>query len=219
MKKILSARKVYFILYGLFVVVSSISLLLFSKVEIHLYFNSLYTGFGDVVFKYLTHLGDGIALVLVTVLLLALNKRAAMQVALSGIISGIIAQVLKKLVFGPTPRPSRYFENLDIPLRYVDGVELHTVFSFPSGHSTAAFALMTSLLFIFPKRGLGVFWMLLALLTAYSRIYLSQHFLSDILLGSIIGVITAILINLYLNSSSVFSNKKWDKPLINLSKK
>jgi membrane-associated phospholipid phosphatase len=36
--------------------------------------------------------------------------------------------------------------------------------------------------------------LLLATLGAYSRIYLSQHFLSDVCMGSIIGFVTPFLV-------------------------
>jgi membrane-associated phospholipid phosphatase len=39
-----------------------------------------------------------------------------------------------------------------------------------------------------------VLLLILALLTGYSRIYLSQHFLEDVYAGSIIGVSTTFLV-------------------------
>jgi membrane-associated phospholipid phosphatase len=44
---------------------------------------------------------------------------------------------------------------------------------------------------------------LIAIITAYSRIYLSQHFLQDVVAGSLLGVITSSVIYY------VLAKKKW----------
>ncbi|MGB0391576.1 MAG: phosphatase PAP2 family protein [Salibacteraceae bacterium] len=219
MKKIWQLHKLYFVVYLIFVVLSAYILTQYNKTEIHLYFNSFYSEMADLFFQYLTYVGDGITIALITSLSLFISLRIALQIGLTGIISGAIAQILKKVVFGPTPRPSKYFSDLDIPLRYVEGVELHTAFSFPSGHTTAVFALTTSILLLLPKRNYDISLILIALLTGFSRIYLSQHFLSDVLLGSFIGILTALLVHSFIFSDKQLANKKLDNPLINLSKK
>lgn len=48
-------------------------------------------------------------------------------------------------------------------------------------------------------------WFVLALLAAYSRIYLSQHFFADVYAGSLIGVLTTILVYYWLTT---FFNKQ-----------
>lgn len=64
--------------------------------------------------------------------------------------------------------------------------------SFPSGHTTVAFAMMFALSYIFPKYRLCLF--LFAALIGISRIVLGVHFLSDVIFGAFIGVfITYIL--------------------------
>lgn len=219
MKKVITAHRAFFITYLLFILLSSVVLFHYNKTEIHLFFNSIYNDFGDFFFYYLTYVGDGITLAFITIVALFMSKRIALQIGVTGIVSGAIAQLLKKVVFGPTPRPSKYFAELDIPLRYVEGVELHSSFSFPSGHTTAAFALATSILLVLPKKNLGFCLIILAILTGYSRIYLSQHFLADVLLGSVIGTSTALVVHFYLNSEKMLSKKSLDNPLINLSKK
>ena len=60
-------------------------------------------------------------------------------------------------------------------------------FSFPSGHSVTAFAVALSLGQFFP----AVFPFLLfsALSVAASRVFLGMHFLSDVVVGSVLGAI------------------------------
>lgn len=64
-------------------------------------------------------------------------------------------------------------------------------YSFPSGHSTAAFSVFCLFSFMLPGRfrpyGLLLFFIALAI--AYSRMYVAAHFFLDIYVGSIIGVL------------------------------
>ena len=72
-------------------------------------------------------------------------------------------------------------------LHFIDGVNLHSNFSFPSGHSTAAFSTFFFLALIARKPILQVMLFSVGLLVAFSRVYISQHFFEDIYVGGIIG--------------------------------
>ena len=50
---------------------------------------------------------------------------------------------------------------------------------------------------------LKILFLIIALLGEYSRIYLSQHFITDVLAGSLIGMLSVIII------SPIFYEKKW----------
>jgi membrane-associated phospholipid phosphatase len=65
--------------------------------------------------------------------------------------------------------------------------------SFPSGHTTSAFALATTIAIISKDKKIGLFCFILAALTGYSRIYLGQHFLEDVGFGSLLGVGTTCI--------------------------
>ena len=58
-------------------------------------------------------------------------------------------------------------------------------FSFPSGHSITAFAVSVPLSLFYPSLTIGLLFC--ALSVAISRILLGMHFLSDVLVGSILG--------------------------------
>lgn len=64
-------------------------------------------------------------------------------------------------------------------------------FSFPSGHSAASFAAALSVLFFHRKEGIAA--VLLAVLIAFSRLYLFVHFPTDVLAGCAVGMICAVL--------------------------
>lgn len=64
--------------------------------------------------------------------------------------------------------------------------------SFPSGHVTDNFAALTVLLALFGWR--GALYLAPASLVAYSRIYVGQHWPSDVLTSILLGVVSALLI-------------------------
>ncbi|MFN3455621.1 MAG: phosphatase PAP2 family protein [Pseudobdellovibrio sp.] len=63
--------------------------------------------------------------------------------------------------------------------------------SFPSGHATDAFFLATFLAVFYPQ-GRKCFY-ILAFLTAYSRVYCGVHYPSDVLCGSILGIVLGLI--------------------------
>lgn len=65
-------------------------------------------------------------------------------------------------------------------------------FSFPSSHAVLVFATVPFLSKEFPK--LKYLWIAFACLVALSRVYLGLHFLSDVILGAIIGYLIGFVI-------------------------
>ena len=68
--------------------------------------------------------------------------------------------------------------------------------SFPSGHTTAAFALSTVLAESggHPSPGRRIFFYSLAGLTAYARMYDQRHWLSDTVMGAAIGIYSGLYV-------------------------
>ena len=177
--------------------------LMYPKIQTHLMLNGWHTAGLDVFFKYVTKLGESFPVYL-GVALLIFNWRNGLLVLLGQGLTSLVTQALKYAF--AHPRPATYFKEMGIDLpATVDGVKLHTSFnSFPSGHTSAAFALFTCLALMTPRR-LAPLWMTAAWAVAYSRIYLSQHFLEDILSGSLIGMISSCAVYMIIDH---FINKK-----------
>lgn len=171
---------------------ASYFLIQYEKTEIHLASNAHHAPAWDFFFKYLTYVGDGVFVVIaITVIGLSLLRSKGWRPLLYGwfllFLSGGAAQILKRVFYSDALRPSAFITNDSLYL--IDGVQMHAHHSFPSGHSTAAFAFFgfTAILLCGKRPLLQVLLALSAGLVAFSRIYLSQHFLEDILAGMLLG--------------------------------
>lgn len=170
-----------------------IILIQYSSVDLHLVLNKYFNSFADHFFYYATILGDGIVASIITLICLFINLKKGIIVATSWLIASGITQLLKRFVFEDAPRPFKFFQGIH-DLHLVPGLEMNSSLSFPSGHSTAAFALYCALALVSKNKSLQVLFFLLAVIAAYSRVYLSQHFFIDIYVGSLIGTLTSIFI-------------------------
>lgn len=183
----------FFVPYVLFLLLLGGMTVWSERASLHLWLNSVHTSSLDVFFKHFTLVGEWVPFVLV-VGLLFYRFRAALLVLASQLAAGLVTQVLKRAF--DVPRPKRFFEDCcpEVQLHVVKGVHLHSSHSFPSGHTTSAFALFLALALLTNRRELHFVCFLLAVLVGYSRVYLSQHFASDVWAGSLIGVTMTILV-------------------------
>lgn len=174
-----------------FLLIAAFWILYFPKGEEVLLFNRHYHEPFNRIFKNLTHLGDGLAVLPLAALAAIGGYKRSLAVIVAGFGSGLLAQFFKKIVFPNHLRPAGYFS--EGTLQSLDGVTQHLHFSFPSGHSTTAFALATLFVLWLPKRwAFPIF--ILALATGFSRIYLAQHFIEDVMAGSILGTTCAAIV-------------------------
>lgn len=150
----------------------------------------------DEFFKLITYLGDGLFLIAVAVILMFANFKNSLFILLSYALSGGLTQLLKNVFFSRVDRPFLYYSFYDFKFKLVDGVVMYINRSFPSGHSTSAFCLFFCLAFIVKNNSLKFLFFILGLVTAFSRVYLSQHFFRDICAGGLIGVCLSSLVAL-----------------------
>ncbi len=214
MKAILKNNLSFLLPYFVFLLIGAVIIITHSKAETHLAFNSFHNSFFDTLNTYTTYLGDGFTATLLILMLLAVKYRFFIIAALANIISAFIAQGLKQFIFYDVVRPKKFFEGLQ-QLYFVPGIENHMYNSFPSGHTTCAFALYFSFALMIENKFYKLSLLLLALLTGYSRIYLSQHFFEDVYAGSIIGVSTALIVFYFIQKK----NPAWmERSIVNFFK-
>ncbi len=163
------------------------------------------TGFhslaANIFFKNITHLGDGIfILVLAAVLAIIRKYYLSLGVVAGYLLSGIFAQMGKRLI--AAPRPKAFFEAIGEGVYEVPGVNVHLAKSFPSGHTASVFALVVFLLLALPYRWYSWLLLLGAMLVGYSRVYLSQHFPVDVVAGALIGIFSGALVFFWLKNLS-----------------
>jgi membrane-associated phospholipid phosphatase len=194
LKSVLRHSLFFLVPYAVFVICAETILALSTKDVIHLSINHHYSAFADMIMPYVTLAADGITIAVFILLLIGWNRKYGFWTGVSVILASAITQILKNTVFSGEPRPKLFFETQHLSLRFVPHVENYLYDSFPSGHTTAAFAFYFCLVIVVKNNYLKAALFLVALLIGYSRIYLSQHFLNDVLFGSMIGTLSTLAV-------------------------
>ena len=196
MKKLFSS--IFFWIIILFWILGFVLIMTTNQLELHKKLNGFNLSMLDLIVPYATHIGDGLFAILLVVFFFFFKKKNSLILLLSFLISSGITQLLKQVVFPNVMRPIHYFQNDDC-FHLVKGVVIHAQNSFPSGHATTCFAIFTTLVLFWKENlRLQAIFAICAILFALTRVYLSQHFLEDVLAGSFIGTFTALLIGIYL---------------------
>jgi undecaprenyl-diphosphatase len=137
-------------------------------------------------FRSITHLG-GASTIGITLFLLLFSSRDTRLLAISSALaltaSHIPVHLLKELL--PRKRPYLTLEKTKYP---EEPLQDH---SFPSGHTTAIFSIITPYILFYPDLTTGL--LSLALCVGISRIYLGLHYPSDVIAGVILGTLTGCL--------------------------
>jgi membrane-associated phospholipid phosphatase len=183
--KTLKENKLFFIPYLVLLLFLIPVLLTFQKGDLHLIINRHHNAFFDVLFAWLTFVGDGLFIIIPAVIILFVALRHSVFILAAYFSTGLITQILKRVFFEDALRPSKLLK--DAGLYLIPGVDMLSGRSFPSGHATSAFALFLCLALIIRNRYMKLMCFLIACMVAFSRVYLSQHFLVDVTAGSIIG--------------------------------
>ncbi len=191
LKSVYKQNQSFFLGYFFLLVVAVFVLLADSKKAGFILLNPYHTDFLNYVFEALTLIGDGFFSVVLCLVFFIIKKRhLGFMVFVSYATSGIAAQVLKAFI--SEARPALFLKNGSYPY-FIDHVTLHNFHSFPSGHATSVFALVAVIAFAVKDKNYAIPLLALGVLVGYSRIYLGQHFLHDVVAGSLLGVLFAII--------------------------
>ena len=113
------------------------------------------------------------------------RKKQSFYAFVTALLSWVISQMLKNLL--PSARP--YALNGGAPLTLTTPLDG----AFPSAHAAVAFGLATTIWF--HNRKLGVFYLTLAFLVSAGRVLANVHYILDILGGSLLGMMVAVLVD------------------------
>ncbi len=141
--------------------------------------------FLDRIIPWVTQLGDGLFCVALFLILLPFTPRRAFDFLIIFILTGIFVQIGKRLLFPEELRPLGLLG--ESALHQIPDVQLHERNSFPSGHTATGIAAFYFLAMLASQNYQKVGAVIMGLAVGYSRIYLGQHFLSDVLAGIAIG--------------------------------
>lgn len=153
---------------------------------------NLHCGFLDAVMPWITKLGDaGIFWIALSLLFIIMPKyrKAGLSMGAALLMGLILCNlILKPLV--ARIRPYDYqFEHFNVMIELL--IATPHDYSFPSGHTIASFEAATALLL--HNRKLGIPAMVIAVLVAFSRLYLYVHYPTDVIASMILGVGLAFL--------------------------
>ena len=126
-------------------------------------------------------------------------RKSNPQSAASGIllfsavaVSGLSADIIKYLA--GRARPKLYFSEQIYRFDFLHTEHAWT--SFPSGHSATAFSVAMTLAILYPR--LRPLFFIAGFLVAFSRLFLTQHYISDVIAGSFLGIASTLFLhNLY----------------------
>jgi membrane-associated phospholipid phosphatase len=196
-KRLIQQQWLFFSLYLMALGVGLYFSVSIDKLAGHVLLNQYNTSFFDTFFYYITYLGDGVMSVIILAVVAIYNYRYALVGIISFVIAATITQILKVTVYDHIERPYialwNYFHhdpNSHL-VRVDEYIKLNN--SFPSGHSTGAFAIFMFLALYSKNKWLGLACIIIAILTSFSRVYLSQHFVEDTLAGSVIGISSSLI--------------------------
>ena len=113
-------------------------------------------------------------------------RKIAEVISISFILNLLIVNILLKVSVGRV-RPYEAFEFTDLLIRHLSDN------SFPSGHTSYAFSFVTVLFMLSKSKFINWYMAIIAILIAFSRLYLYVHFPTDVLAGAIIGILLGIL--------------------------
>jgi len=213
--KIFKNNKAFLSIYLLFALAVIILVSINGKREAQLLANQFYNPFFDGFFFYSTKVVEWFSLVVIISILLFKGAKWAINGFVIYGLTALITFLLKRQIFIDAMRPT--FDNNDFRLITSEfGLTQLTNNSFPSGHTTAAFTLFCFLAIITTKKYSGFVYGIIAVTIGYSRVYLSQHYFEDILIGATIGTFGTFVFYFFLDKIK-YGN--WAlKPIIKMNK-
>lgn len=186
----------YFLIPAILVeLVCGIFLAIYGKVDFQLgVHHRLYSTSGAWWMELVTQWGEAyLYLIAASIAIFKKRWRLVSAIAATGGIVAIVVAILKHLVFEDMGRPMSVitFDQTLLPL----GSMIPIAHSFPSGHTTTAFAFFSLMALTFKRPTISVFALLAAIAVGFSRVYLMMHWVGDVMAGAALGTAIALLVD------------------------
>ena len=157
---------------------------------------NLQSGFLDTVMPIITMFGDaGIFwMVCATILLLfvAKHRRTGLGMWFAMALGLLVCNIILKPLVGRIRPYDFQMEHFQVAINLL--IDKETSLSFPSGHTIASFEAATVLLI--NSKALGIPALILAILIAFSRMYLYVHYPTDVIFSVFAGILFGFIGNL-----------------------
>jgi membrane-associated phospholipid phosphatase len=190
-------NRFFFTLQALLFLLGSYPLLIVDKVTLLLQLNRFHYPFFDYFFYYAAFFGSSAmyALLMVTLVVMKCNNRTLLIGIGSFVVMSAVVQFMKRIVFFDQLRPISLLPT-DTLLHLVEGIVPDTHLSFPSGHAATIFTAVFFIHLLMPRKSVWCSVLLLsgAVVVAYARVYLCQHFYRDIYVGAWVGTWATIVV-------------------------
>ena len=161
----------------------------FGRIPVFQLLNTDGGAFLDHFFKWATWGAEGWVWIPFLIVVVAWFKQDFKLIILNFLLSTLLTQIPKNFIWDKISRPIASGMPLD-EIHTVRGVVMHSWNSFPSGHTATAFTLFLLTIYLFPTKWTFAIGVIYALICAYSRVYLGQHFPMDLGGGMLVAVIS-----------------------------
>ena len=207
---IIRKNYIFFIGFFLYIFIGLTATQFYGRDELHLLLNKHFSPFLDVFFKYFSKMGTLVFIVITFFFILKRETYKTFFLLLSAYgLNFFIGTFVKRNFFKHVHRPTYYFEQKGIDLHLIEGVSSQIPYTFPSGHTAEAFLLMLFICMVSKSKWVQIIAVILAITMAYSRVYLSKHFVIDTIGGAFLGTFLIVLMYyIFQHRKSVFLHKK-----------
>ncbi len=212
MHQFITSNRNYFLAYFSLLIATLSLLIIVKKGDEVIWLNQFYSPNNNLFFVYATKLGEEwVAAAIGIVLLFTQPYKTVLGYLATVLTISVLIFTFKHYVFDDAMRPRILLK--DYPLQFVRGITINSNNSFPSGHTAAAFSIFSYLVYSI-KNNWKMILLLFPVLAGLSRIYLAQHFLIDVVAGSVLGVVISILFYRIFHYSAFSNNPALNKKLL-----